>query len=177
MNHSWSLRVVGMGLCALLLGCAPSSVVSSPMESNMPSEVGQATPPSDSEQGQMLSISAEAIVGNQVIQLEVARTPQEQAMGLMFRSVLPDDRGMLFPFEPPRSVNFWMKNVPVALDMVFLRDGEVKAIAASVPPCDTNPCPTYGPQTPIDQVIELRSGRAAELGLEVGDRVEIRFLE
>jgi len=52
---------------------------------------------------------------------------------------------------------------------------EVKAIAASVPPCTTSPCPTYGPETLVNQVIELRGGRAAELGLKVGDQVKISF--
>ncbi|NJN02597.1 MAG: DUF192 domain-containing protein [Leptolyngbyaceae cyanobacterium RM1_1_2] len=112
-----------------------------------------------------------------MIQLEVAVTPQQQALGLMYRAELPPDRGMLFQFEFPRPANFWMKNVPVPLDMVFIRQGEVQAIAAEVPPCMSEPCPTYGPgQLLIDQVIELRSGRAAELGLEVGDTVVITVL-
>jgi hypothetical protein len=98
-------------------------------------------------------------------------------MGLMYRTTLADDRGMLFPFEPPQPVSFWMKNVRIPLDMIFLRDGEVKAIAASVPPCTAEPCPTYGPPTAVNQVIELRGGRAAELGLKVGDRVKIKFLD
>jgi len=70
-----------------------------------------------------------------------------------------------------------MKNTKIPLDMVFLKDGEVKAIEANVPPCTTDPCPSYGPQTSIDQVIELRGGRAAELGLRVGDRVSVKFLD
>jgi hypothetical protein len=84
---------------------------------------------------------------------------------------------MLFPFDPPRPASFWMKNTLIPLDMIFLRNGEVKAIEADVPPCTTTPCPSYGPdQIEIDQVIELRAGRAAELGLKVGDRVNIKFL-
>lgn len=127
----------------------------------------------------MLPVEAIATIAKETIQLEVARTPQQQAMGLMFRSPLPDDRGMLFSFDPPRPVSFWMKNVPVDLDMVFLFDGVVMAIAANVPPCTSDPCPTYGPEPTviIDRVIELRGGRAAELELEVGDRIEIEFLD
>jgi uncharacterized membrane protein (UPF0127 family) len=61
--------------------------------------------------------------------------------------------------------------------MIFLREGEVKAIASAVPPCQTDNCPVYGPEeTLIDQVIELRGGRANELGLAVGDRIEVDFL-
>lgn len=124
--------------------------------------------------GQMLPISAQAKVASYVIDLEVAQTPEQQAVGLMFRPPLPDDRGMLFPFEPPRIVSFWMKNVPVPLDMVFLRNGKVQAIALNVPPCQTEPCPTYGPDVSVDAVIEMRAGRAAELSLKVGDRITIQ---
>jgi uncharacterized membrane protein (UPF0127 family) len=85
---------------------------------------------------------------------------------------------MLFPMGQPRPVSFWMKNVPVPLDMVFIYDGTIQAIAAAVPPCTAEPCPTYGPgPQPIDQVIELRAGRAAELGLAMGDAVVVRPLE
>jgi uncharacterized membrane protein (UPF0127 family) len=125
----------------------------------------------------MLPITAEAEIAGQVIQLEVARTPEQQEKGLMYRPALPDNRGMLFPFEPPRPVRFWMENTPEPLDMVFLLNGEVKAIAANAPPCTSQPCPTYGPGTAVNQVIELRSGRAAELGLKTGDQIKIRFLE
>jgi uncharacterized membrane protein (UPF0127 family) len=131
----------------------------------------------EDSRAQVLPITATAQMGDQVIQLEVARTRSQQALGLMFRPPLPDNRGMLFPFEPPRPVQFWMRDVPVPLDMVFLREGEIQAIAAEVPPCTTRTCPVYGPATEVDQVIELRSGRAAELGLAVGDRVIIEFLE
>jgi hypothetical protein len=125
----------------------------------------------------MLPITAETEINGEVIQLEVARTRSEQAMGLMFRPELPDDRGMLFLFDRPRPLQFWMKNVLIPLDMVFLREGEVQAIVTA-PPCEANPCPTYGPRDRrSDSVIELRGGRAAELGLSVGDRVDIRFLE
>jgi hypothetical protein len=128
--------------------------------------------------GQQLPISAVAVVPDGTkIELEVAQTPQQQAMGLMHRPALPDNRGMLFEFPSPFPASFWMKNVPVALDMVFMLNGKVQYIAASAPPCNTTPCPTYGPQTPINQVIELRSGRAAQLGLKVGDSVKIESLK
>jgi hypothetical protein len=95
----------------------------------------------------------------------------------MYRTSLPDDRGMLFEFKSARRVSFWMKNCKISLDMIFLRNGLVKAIELSVPPCTANPCPTYGPDTAVDRVIELRGGRATELGVKVGDRIEIKFFQ
>ena len=123
------------------------------------------------DMGQLLPISVNTILGDRAIGLEVAKTPQEQATGLMFRTELPDDRGMFFPIEPARNVRFWMKNVLIELDMVFLREGVVQAIISNVPPCLSETCPNYGPDVPVDGVIELRGGRAAQLGLKVGDRI------
>jgi hypothetical protein len=125
----------------------------------------------------VLPVSARARIGDRPIELEVAKTVEQQAMGLMYRTSLPDDRGMLFEFKAARQVNFWMKNCKISLDMIFVRDGVVEAIEVSAPPCTADPCPTYGPDTAVDRVIELRGGRAAELGVKVGDRLEIEFFQ
>ena len=127
-------------------------------------------------QGQTLPITATAKIAGETIQLEVAQTPQQQAMGLMFREQLNDDRGMLFPFPTERTARFWMKNVPISLDMIFLNGDRIVGLAMDVPPCEEEPCPVYGPEALVDSVIELRGGRAEELGVEVGDRVEIESL-
>lgn len=158
---------------------APEKVTAEmPLKSGEPLPIPPSISSSPTNLGQMLPIAAETQMAGHRILLEVTRTPQEQAIGLMYRTSLAPDRGMLFAFEPPRPVSFWMKNVVISLDMVFLRNGEVKAIAANVPPCNTTPCPTYGPaEIAIDQVIELRGGRAAELGLKLGDRVSVKFLD
>lgn len=126
-------------------------------------------------QAQILPVGAIAKVGETVIQLEVAKTPEEQAMGLMYRNHLEKDRGMIFLFSPPRMTRFWMKNTWIPLDMIFLRDGVIQSISSQVPPCTSDPCPSYGPLVEIDQVVELASGRAAELGLKRGDRLNIEF--
>lgn len=124
-----------------------------------------------------LSVAATAEMKGEIFELEVAETPQEQSLGLMFRSALPDNRGMLFSFDPPQQTSFWMRDVPVPLDVVLLRKGEMVMIAASIPPCTAEPRPTYDPSGQlIDQAIEMRSGRAAEIGLRVGDRVNIKRL-
>jgi len=172
-----------LGLWFGLMGCTASPeqmAQSSPdLLPSTPDSDAVASTPTASERGQHLPITATAILAESYqIDLEVAETSQQQALGLMYREPLPDDRGMLFPFDPPRPVNFWMKNVPAPLDMIFIYQGEIKAIASNVPPCDATPCPTYGPQQQvIDAVIELRGGRAAELELQVGDPVTITVLD
>jgi uncharacterized membrane protein (UPF0127 family) len=125
--------------------------------------------------GQMLPVSARVRIADRPIELEVAETAEQQDMGLMYRTYLPDDKGMLFEFKSARLVSFWMKNCKISLDMIFLRDGVVEAIEVSAPPCIADLCPSYGPNTAVDRVIELRGGRAAELDIKVGDRIEIEF--
>jgi uncharacterized protein len=176
-----------VSICLLLLnigltGCSmPTAATSYPPKPSVSTPRLDSAPPAPKteQQGQQLPISARMNIGGQIIELEVARTSAEQSMGLMYRMELQDNRGMLFPFSPPRPVRFWMKNVSISLDMVFLRDGEVKEIVENVPPCTSDPCPVYGPphSVAIDRVIELRGGRAAELGLQVGARLDIEFLE
>lgn len=163
-------NVAGIILGVLLLGC--SLVPAVPPTQTLGSQAEAAV-----NSGQTLPVSAQVIVAGRTIGLEVARTQQQQAMGLMYRTVLADDRGMLFQFQPPQPVKFWMKNTLIPLDMIFLQNGKVEAIAAAVPPCTEEPCPTYGPNTAVDQVIELRGGRAAELGLKVGERIKVKFLD
>jgi len=124
---------------------------------------------------QKFPISASANIANQRIMLEVARKLHQKEKGLMYRTSLAADRGMVFVYEPPKPVSFWMRNMKIPLDMVFLRDGQVKLLKVNVPPCSTNSCPIYETDIAIDQVVELRAGRAAQLGLKIGDRVNIKF--
>ncbi|MBW4613377.1 MAG: DUF192 domain-containing protein [Desmonostoc vinosum HA7617-LM4] len=164
--------LLSMLLGVILMGC------SLPSPAEPPITISSSPTSALDNLGQTLPISAKAIIPDgTVIQLEVTQTPEQQAKGLMYRPALPNDRGMLFAFPSAQPVRFWMKNVPVPLDMVFLKDGIVKFIQASALPCKNEPCPTYGPDTPIDTVIELRSGRAAELKLKEGDKVKIESLK
>jgi uncharacterized membrane protein (UPF0127 family) len=174
-------------LVALGVGCAPVETSSAeptppaPTETDRPTAPPSANPSPTSmapSTGQRLPITAMATIGDQEVLLEVAATPRQQALGLMFREPLPDHHGMLFPMGRPRPVSFWMKNVPGPLDMLFIYDETVIYIAADVPPCAAEPCPTYGPGSQlVEAVIELRGGHAAELGLTEGDRVVISPVE
>lgn len=102
--------------------------------------------------------------------VEVAKTAEQQAMGLMFRNALPPDRGMIFPFDPPRGASFWMRNTLVPLDMIFVRaDGSIANIAANTVPYSEEPMTSEGP---VAAVLEIAGGRSAELGIKPGDKVK-----
>ncbi len=101
--------------------------------------------------------------------VEAAVTAEQQEKGLMFRNSLPDDGGMVFPMDPPRIASFWMKNTVIPLDMLFIRtDGSIAMIAANTTPYAREP---VSAGIPVSAVLELRGGRAAELGVKEGDKV------
>jgi hypothetical protein len=101
--------------------------------------------------------------------VDVAATGEQQEIGLMFVRHLAPDRGMIFPYDPPQPVAFWMHNTLIPLDMVFIRaDGTIARIATAKPLDDT-PVPSL---EPIVAVLEIAGGRAAQLGIVPGDKVE-----
>ena len=102
--------------------------------------------------------------------VEVASTAEQQAMGLMYRNRLDPDRGMIFPFDTVRQASFWMKNTLIPLDLIFVRaDGSIANIAANAVPLSLQPIISDGD---VAAVLEVAGGRAAELGVRPGDRVE-----
>jgi uncharacterized protein len=102
--------------------------------------------------------------------VEVARTPEEQARGLMERQSLGPDKGMIFPYQPPQPVAFWMKNTLIPLDMIFIAPGgRIARIEANAVPLSQEP---VGSGDPVEAVLEIAGGRSAELGIAAGDRVE-----
>jgi hypothetical protein len=107
------------------------------------------------------------------IAAELAVTGEERARGLMFREKVQPDQGMLFVFDDEGVYPFWMKNTLVPLDILWLgRDRRIVHIAADVPPCKADPCPSYDPEVPASFVLELRAGGAKARGLKLGDRLE-----
>ena len=98
--------------------------------------------------------------------VEVAATPEQQERGLMFRHSMEGDRGMIFPYDPPQDVSFWMKNTLIPLDIIFIRsDGTIVRITHAKA-LDLTPLPAG---EPIAAVLEIRAGRAVELGIKEGD--------
>lgn len=107
-------------------------------------------------------------VGTHVFRVELARTDAEQQQGLMFRTAMGADEGMVFLREPVDRAAFWMRNTVIPLDIIFIGpDRRILNIAHGVP-YDETPLPSAGPAA---AVLELNGGRAAELGIKPGDPV------
>jgi len=104
--------------------------------------------------------------GDRSFSIEVADTEAEREAGLMFRTDMADDHGMLFVFDASREVNFWMKNTPMPLDLVFVgQDGRIRAIKRGEPQSEA----IISPGAPVRFVLELKAGTAAKDGIADGD--------
>jgi uncharacterized membrane protein (UPF0127 family) len=101
--------------------------------------------------------------------VEFADTDERRALGLMYRTQLAADAGMLFDFKRDQDVAMWMRNTRIPLDMLFItRDGRVANIAQRTVPFSEASIPSAGP---VRAVLELNGGTAERLGLKAGDRV------
>ncbi len=106
---------------------------------------------------------------NHVFNVEVARTREEMARGLMNRTELAADAGMVFLFEDEDYRSFWMKNTLIPLDIIFIgKDGLIRHIHPMALPLDETSIPSGAPAA---AVLEINGGKAQELGIAVGDKV------
>jgi uncharacterized protein len=114
-------------------------------------------------------LTIHSATGTHAFKVQVAATPEQQEHGLMFYRSLGPDQGMIFPYDPPQAVSFWMKNTLIPLDIIFIRaDGTIARITHAKP-LDETALPSG---EPVAAVLEIRGGRAAELGVREGDKVD-----
>jgi len=155
-------RLAAAALLAVLGGCSGQG--------------GSADGSADAAQGQAarIAVTIAGANGRHVFDVERAVTVAQQAQGLMYRTDLKPDGGMLFyPYPPeggaPREASFWMKNTPTPLDILFIRaDGTIATLAENTLPYSQAEVKS---REPVSAVLELVGGRAAELGIAEGDRV------
>lgn len=116
------------------------------------------------------ALSVRGTFGAAQFDISIATTPQEQARGLMFVETLPTMSGMLFAYDSPRNVSFWMRNTLISLDLLFIDDaGVVQRIHADAQPLDETPIPSG---VPVQYVLEINGGLAGRLGLAAGDEIQ-----
>lgn len=118
---------------------------------------------------EIVPLTVETANGPRRFRVEVARTPKQQERGLMFRTALPPMGGMIFPLDVVRPASFWMRNTPLPLDIIFVRqDGTIARIAARTVPYSLD---LVESGEPVAVVLEIAGGEAARLGIAEGDRV------
>jgi uncharacterized membrane protein (UPF0127 family) len=114
--------------------------------------------------------------GGKAIRAEIATNAADQEHGLMFRTTLPPNRGMLFVFPQSGRYPFWMYHTLIPLDIVWMdASRKVVFVSANTPPCQsekTQDCPNYGGGEVSQYVLEMAAGQAAANGLKPGDRLQ-----
>ena len=147
--------VAALLVCAVVAGCSGAPVA----DDALVTEDGKA----------LLPLTIQTAQGERKFRVEIARTKDEQAQGLMYRTELPADGGMLFPSEVAEPRTFWMKNTAIPLDIIFIRaDGSIARIAEETVPQSLEPVPSL---EPVIAVLEIAGGKSAALGISEGDRV------
>jgi uncharacterized membrane protein (UPF0127 family) len=105
--------------------------------------------------------------------VDLANTDESRRKGLMFRTAMGADEGMLFDFRKEQYASFWMKNTVLPLDMLFIKaDGTISTIAENAVPYSEEPVQS---SEPVQAVLELNGGRARALGIEAGQKVHARI--
>jgi uncharacterized membrane protein (UPF0127 family) len=111
------------------------------------------------------------------VAVEIADTPQKQALGLGERDHLQWGHGMLFPYERPGFRSFWMKGMRFSIDIIWMLDGRIVQIDPNVPFEEGGNGPTLQPRTLIDSVLEVPAGYVTAHGWRTGDRVLIEGVQ
>lgn len=128
---------------------------------------------------QTLSVTETTLAGHK-LNISLARTYEEKAKGLMYVENMPDNSGMLFVYETPQIMSFWMKNTKIPLDLVFFTENlEINGWIKDMQPgfgLPENNLPRYVSEQPAQYALELNAGSIERLKLKFGDRLEIPLM-
>ena len=151
-------------LCLLTPACSPQAAENAPA----PAASEAAVHPVSGLK--VIPLTITTLSKTHAFRVELAVTPQEQAKGLMFRTEMAQDEGMLFPYDQPRVLSFWMRNTVIPLDLVFIdAQHRIINIAENATPYSEASIVSAEPGV---AVLELNGGRTHALGIVAGNTVE-----
>lgn len=157
-------RIAVLCIVGWLAACSPQPAA----EATPAADAG--TPTRHRESGlEVIPLTVTTATGAHRFQVEVAATPAEQQKGLMFRTAMGPDEGMIFPNDPPQVRSFWMKNTVIPLDIIYIGPDRRVLNIVRGEPYSTASLPSAGP---VLNVLELVAGRSEQLGIKPGDPVE-----
>jgi uncharacterized membrane protein (UPF0127 family) len=152
--------LIASSIILLAAGCAPT-----PHTETLP----QSTP------ARVLKPSETIIINGHELHVQIARTPEEHAQGLSGIQTIADNQGMLFLFDPPTAPTFWMKDMRLPLDIVWIRDGVVVDVIRNIPPPLSNEAestlPLYRTEKKVSAVLEINTGNADLFNIKAGTTV------
>ena len=118
-------------------------------------------------------LTIETRQGEVPITIEIADSPDERQVGLMYRQTLGEDEGMWFVFDEEQPYSFWMKNTLIPLDIVYV-DSNMQIIdIIRADPCLEDICKTYTPQAAATYVLEVNQNFTARAGVQIGNKVKV----
>ncbi len=173
--------------CVLVMACGGSDLATPDgvQQSVSPPQQTPAVPPPTAEPsptetippGEQQPLSIVGPDGEEVVfSVEVVAEPAARQQGLMHRTDLADDAGMLFLFPAEHTGGFWMKNTLIPLSIAFLdEDGEILRIL-DMEPCEADPCPSYEPGVAYHAALEVNAGAFDDAGVSTGWRVDLEGL-
>ena len=171
--------IVALLLSVLLGACGGDEPGSTAVEdpSPTPSSVENTTAPSPSSSSTVRFQPAKVLIdtgeGSVLIDAEKAETPEQHSLGLMHRTSLPAEAGMVFLFFQERTGGFWMKNTLIPLSIAFFDEkGEIVRIL-DMEPCRADPCEVYDPGTSYSGALEVNQGAFDRWGVAEGDRITV----
>lgn len=173
-QFGWLIFAIGLALAAGLWGLSGRAVSMEPPSQPEAIDLREVSLDEALPAGPQSGLpEVDVSIDGKRYRVEVASTPEQSRIGLMYRTGLPDRHGMLFTFNPAQTVNFWMKNTKIPLDIVFLDQGKVVHVVQNAQPCLNGSCPVYGSTVPVDQVVELKAGTAEKNRITSGSLMSI----
>ncbi len=159
----------GYSISAYLLLAACTGISHPPLPSANPPPALQST------EGSFKKSTVTLMAPNYMMRLsitaEIADYPFQHSYGLMFRTHLDPDAGMLFIFETPQILNFWMKNTLIPLDILYFSPSGALVSTATMTPCTVDPCTLYPSAGPAQYALEVPAGYISEHGIGKGWRL------
>ena len=166
-------RLVAAACVFLLVGASCGSSDAEPQEAT-----GSSAPSSSAPQSPAPSFATSAAIietddGPVLIDVEVAQTSEQRQHGLMNRTHLDEDAGMIFIFFEPSTTGFWMKNTLIPLSIAYFgKDGKILRIM-DMEPCKRDPCPVYDPGVVYRGALEVNQGAFDRWGVAEGDIIRM----
>jgi uncharacterized protein len=173
-------KIAAVALVLLLAGCGGEPAGSSngsqegaPQASESADTGSESTPTTPEAASGLSTLTIEASGGESVeVRVEIADEPEEQVTGLMNRTALGEDRGMLFVFPSEEDRSFWMKDTLIPLSIAYM-DSEGRIVdIQDMKALDDDP-PHYESAEPARYALEVNKGFFDERGVEVGDSAEL----
>ena len=162
--HRFSLIAAVVAIMISFAGCTSDS----PEPVHPPKHIGSGQPQFEKE-GTLNFLKPDGSVVS-TIDIEIADTPDQQQRGLMNRSFMQNDQGMLFIFDEERPQSFWMKNTIIPLDIIYVNSKmNIVSIAENTTPYSEQSIPSRGPAI---YVVEVNGGYAAQFGLQAGYQIQ-----